>query len=697
MTRSPRPASVTPPCPNRLRITALGVGHGDAVLVRWENDEKVWTCLVDGGQSPETLQKRLDDLGVKHLDLLVLTHLDSDHAGGLAGLTREIHVSSYWGPALPAFERLQALFGARCGAAIQRGRDLEDELRKAGTFILYPLEGHKSAPLEGQGVVSVLSPAPRLIRRFLTGEDVQEMFTQRSSSWGWLLEPQPGSGEQTEHLVRLDAALAKGVIEPDPDLDGIPSSPVEVPRGWAQTMQECCAARGVEPEFFGDWVMNNTSLVLYLELRTENRTHTVLLPGDQEDWTYLLARNPRGLKADVFMASHHGGRVFLGTDPAHNEVFSSIRPTVVLISGNGAHGLPHEELRQTALGWGASVACTCSRKKEFFSGALPTGTCCQAIHTCETGMDITLFLDREGIHSDRPACAGGQRNQPGPAILIRQHVVDPSPILQNLAQQELLAHIGWIQRKLKEVHQNRVQQRQGELGSSDPVPLGILEDLARGAGRSCLVTYLPEVLRHGMRNDSFWAAVSSHNSSITQAYARPGHDEVKAFLNLLANKEVLLFTNTRNPEGLDRDTLIHSLDVEGLARLAEAHILLPVQAFRETLWPEVAKFLKTSRWHCYYRENQGVAFSIRGGVQGFVLGVLEALRGDSEWNGNWDALFRGIDLPFLAPVFLDDLGYYNSQPYTYCTPLERWFSPDIPSPDLSAGAFRVTQNIRMLW
>jgi hypothetical protein len=212
-----------------------------------------------------------------------------------------------------------------------------------------------------------------------------------------------------------------------------------------------------------------------------------------------------------------------------------------------------------------------------------------------------------------------------------------------------------------------------------------------------MVPHLQEVLRQGMWRGRFWAAVKPHDRSVTHAYARPRREEINEFLGLLERKETLLFTKAGDPVNFEKDTLIHSLDKEGLARFAETHLLLPKQAFRETLWPDVAKFLKRPRWHCYYREHQGVAFSARSEVKGFILGVLEALRGESEWMGNSDSLFRRSDLPFLAPVWLDDLVYYRPSPYAYCSPLERWFFPDFPMGNLTEVASAVVVRIRKVW
>ncbi len=55
------------------------VGQGDATVVR-SGDQ---IAVVDVGLEPAPLQACLDDLGVGHIDLLVLTHFDLDHVGGV--------------------------------------------------------------------------------------------------------------------------------------------------------------------------------------------------------------------------------------------------------------------------------------------------------------------------------------------------------------------------------------------------------------------------------------------------------------------------------------------------------------------------------------------------------------------------------------------------------------------------------------
>ncbi|RDV44856.1 ComEC/Rec2 family competence protein, partial [Leifsonia sp. ku-ls] len=67
-------------------LAACDVGQGDALLVRGEGS----TAMIDVGREPGTAAECLDRLGISHLDVLVLTHFDADHVGGLSGVVSRV-------------------------------------------------------------------------------------------------------------------------------------------------------------------------------------------------------------------------------------------------------------------------------------------------------------------------------------------------------------------------------------------------------------------------------------------------------------------------------------------------------------------------------------------------------------------------------------------------------------------------------
>jgi competence protein ComEC len=89
-------AVVPPPRPPPgASLSVLDVGQGDAIVVR-DGDG---VMLVDGGRDPRRLDAALERLGVRQVDVVVATHGDADHAGGLDGLIGRIDVGAVWIPA----------------------------------------------------------------------------------------------------------------------------------------------------------------------------------------------------------------------------------------------------------------------------------------------------------------------------------------------------------------------------------------------------------------------------------------------------------------------------------------------------------------------------------------------------------------------------------------------------------------------
>lgn len=69
--------------PSVPTVTFLDVGQGDAIVVR---DPGGRTMLVDGGRDPAVLRDALRRNGVARIDVVVATHGDADHVGGLAAV-----------------------------------------------------------------------------------------------------------------------------------------------------------------------------------------------------------------------------------------------------------------------------------------------------------------------------------------------------------------------------------------------------------------------------------------------------------------------------------------------------------------------------------------------------------------------------------------------------------------------------------
>ena len=120
-----------------LHVYVLDIGQGDAILVVTPDGRQM---LVDGGADPRAtlaaVSARLP-AGDRSLDVVVATHLDSDHVGGLLGLLDRYQVGTViHGAALPdtaaLYPQWQAALAGRdhpaaavyAGHRVQLGRDV---------------------------------------------------------------------------------------------------------------------------------------------------------------------------------------------------------------------------------------------------------------------------------------------------------------------------------------------------------------------------------------------------------------------------------------------------------------------------------------------------------------------------------------------------------------------------------------------
>ncbi|MFS3128755.1 ComEC/Rec2 family competence protein [Nocardioides sp. Bht2] len=75
------------------------VGQGDAVVLNAGSGAAV---VVDAGPEPAAVDRCLDELGVREIPLLVLTHFHADHTDGLAGVGRGRRIGALWiSPVVP--------------------------------------------------------------------------------------------------------------------------------------------------------------------------------------------------------------------------------------------------------------------------------------------------------------------------------------------------------------------------------------------------------------------------------------------------------------------------------------------------------------------------------------------------------------------------------------------------------------------
>ncbi|PFK46863.1 competence protein ComE [Bacillus cereus] len=76
----------------KMKVSFFKVGQGDATLIILPNGQ---TMLIDGGpyEAGEVIIQKLVEKGINHLDVVVGTHPDMDHIGGLIPIIEQMPVS----------------------------------------------------------------------------------------------------------------------------------------------------------------------------------------------------------------------------------------------------------------------------------------------------------------------------------------------------------------------------------------------------------------------------------------------------------------------------------------------------------------------------------------------------------------------------------------------------------------------------
>ncbi len=88
--------------PGDWQFALCDVGQGDATVIRSAG----MVALDDTGRDPKLLQHCLDELGITHIDLLVLTHYDLDHVGGVSAVYGKVDRALIGPPSDPGDTRI---------------------------------------------------------------------------------------------------------------------------------------------------------------------------------------------------------------------------------------------------------------------------------------------------------------------------------------------------------------------------------------------------------------------------------------------------------------------------------------------------------------------------------------------------------------------------------------------------------------
>ncbi|MEG8044949.1 hypothetical protein QP175_01235 [Sphingomonas aerolata] len=599
--------------PGKLRVEMVGVGHGDCFILHWEPAEgEASVVVIDGGPigSGKKLDAALRSLGSKQVDLMVLSHTDADHVDGLleyAQSPARLPITRYWGPCLPAFQRHRWLFPPYITRGLDVGARLEKELAQ-NTTISWPVENASWQSHDGGLRLRVLSPAGRIIERLLVGQDATALFLEEPMPIGWLLDPAEDAGSE-DGFADLRAAIATGEIDPA----RVPSTlPVSLPMAAASDLAaEAKQDFGVEPEFFGNAVLNDTSLVILIEADLGGIPKRMLFTGDLQNFTYLMANHPTGLGLELVKAPHHGSRSHVGSKiEAYDEVWQWLRPRAVLVSAGGKHGLPRNDFRTAALRSGAALFCPCTRQKEVLVGPVRETSCHAEFACSKADRSVQIAFERDRVEANVQACATSGATTAPPVIQMVQHLVDPSAILDRLTTAERDRHVNWVHAKLKDAHAARLHDRETGLDAFDQTTL---ESLASAQRNFRAAASMDIILDAAARAGKIWVSRTDRfGRTPRQAWTLPSRQQWREMKDWLLGHAVILFAVEQRKVGLNAHELLLVADTSLLAEQISRNFAFPKAMFHQAIWPTLAETLINTKWtFAYYEDYDGGFTSLR--------------------------------------------------------------------------------------
>ena len=245
-----------------MDITFINVGYGESILITCEEpgrEDGLFVMLIDGGSDMDSEYtgesgriRAIDFLkrkGIRHIDLLVFSHVHEDHTSGLVPVIAEIPVKKFWTSVRLAPEHY--------GKSVAPKDTLFETNRKA----LASINDYSMLMkiLSDQDITRLDGIKPDY---FKTGDLTIDIL-----------------GPERNYKETVEAAL-NGVFT-------------------AETFEEQDAAITETTES-----INNASLIL----RLRYKGHSVLLCGDTNaaGFQHILRESPELLRAEVYKIGHHG-------------------------------------------------------------------------------------------------------------------------------------------------------------------------------------------------------------------------------------------------------------------------------------------------------------------------------------------------------------------------------------------------------
>lgn len=317
-----------------ISIDMLSVGNADAIIV-WLKDQQnnSYVIVIDGGNKKDGekvishLEKYI--LGSKASgkiapDLLISTHHDKDHIGGLIEVVNHYkgNIGEVWvnNPAEHmgnlAYGYLKESFANK--SALKQYQVIQESLTNLDDFITVvdkykiPRYDALAGRSKHDGIIQILGPSKDFYKSLLPGMDGLEKFVKSEADWAY-------------NSIFGKSAINEALEE---------SSPCPIVDEENETS-----------------ATNNSSVILQILARGGNK---YLFTGDAGVAAFKDVQKRSSLESIHWLdVPHHGSRRNLSS-----ELIDTMTPSVCYISAEGSHKHPRRALVNCLKKHGANVYCT---------------------------------------------------------------------------------------------------------------------------------------------------------------------------------------------------------------------------------------------------------------------------------------------------------------------------------------------------
>jgi len=373
--------------------------NGDCTLLQYSDHFRQTNILIDCGIRKNVVSDYLLDLGVRKIDLVVVSHIDLDHIGGLRSVLKRINVKKLWVMNIDPIRRFversvgfnkEKIHFMDCFKMVHESIITAGK-RKVKCASVY--EGYQDR--FGPFLVEILSP-PFGFHLFISDPENIERILKTSKGETYRKYLEEGHLEEdvsTETLQeRKKQIISEEIREPEYSQDAHEYNEEMLQRNFT------LASRGL---------LNNISTVVHISCLAPScptpifAPVTMLFPGDLEDWNYLFSKYHAYLNTSLLKIPHHGSnRVSL----KNQGLYRFLTPHLSLIFPYPARKLPSQEVIDL-LARNSIVSCVSCKQVGKSKSA---NNCCHIANTC-TPLDTVVYeLTPYGfsIRNGQGICAG---------------------------------------------------------------------------------------------------------------------------------------------------------------------------------------------------------------------------------------------------------------------------------------------------